>query len=265
VKAQTHYEIMPGAETTLLHGNLKTGILLVHGFCGAPNEVQCLANAFSSKGYTVYSIRLTGHGTHPRELHGTRWTHWVNDIEDGLTLLATLCDEIILCGFSMGGTLCVQATAKHPEVKLLITLDAPMGKNLCWCAPLFTPLSWLIPIFSPLPLAKLVMDEDRKIAIDRLVKSNIGYTSFSARSFGEFYRLIRYTTPLAAQVQQPTLVIHSHKDDVVPFKQGELLLRTISTTRKDHLWLEESRHNVLFGTEKDQIIQKIITFLDTYD
>jgi carboxylesterase len=265
LEALPTFSIYPGAESYLLRGSRNTGVLLVHGFCGTPDEVRPLAELFHALNYTVYAIRLTGHGTHPRELHGTHWTHWVNDIENGLTVLSALCEETIVCGFSMGGTLSVQAAAKHPDLKALITLDAPVRRNTTWIAPFFTPLSWLVPVFSPVPLAMLTLSKERKVVLERLIAHNNGYTSFSTRSFGEFFRLIRYVNRLVSRVHQPALVIHSRKDDVVDFKNGEYLLDMVSAKHRTYLWLNESLHNVLQEPEIEKIKQAITAFLEQFD
>ena len=265
MEALPTYPTQPAAEPYLLQGTRKTGILLVHGFCGAPNEVRPLANHYHSLGYTVSAIRLTGHGTDSRDLHTTNWTDWIDDIENGLTDLKSRCGEIILSGFSMGGSLVVQAAARHPEIKALVVLDAPIRDDYGWTIPLFQPISKLIPILRPWPLAKLVMNKERRIAYERLISHEIGYTSFSTRSFGELFKLIKHVNPLIGEIEQPTLIIHSRKDDVVDFSSGTYLYENISTQHKQHYWLEHSRHNVLFGPELTEIKQAVTTFLAQFD
>ena len=262
MEALPTYPIQPGAEPYVLHGSQKTGILLIHGFCGAPNEMRPLANHYNALGFTVSAIRLTGHGTDPRDLHNANWTDWIQDVENGLTALSKICDDIILSGFSMGGALAVHAAAKHPEIKTLITLDSPVRRIYAWTVPIFAPISKIVPIIHPLPLAKLVMSKERRIAYDRLISHNIGYTSFSTRSFGEFFKLVNHVNAHVPAVKQRTLVIHSRKDDVVDFKSGTFLYEHIASEEKEHCWLEESRHNVLFGPEVEQIKQAVTAFLE---
>ncbi len=45
-----------------------TGIVLAHGLLSAPMEVRLLAEFLYEKGYSVYCIRLPGHGTVPGNL-----------------------------------------------------------------------------------------------------------------------------------------------------------------------------------------------------
>ena len=224
-----------------------------------------MAETLHGLGYTVYALRLTGHGTNARELHGARWTHWVNDVENGLAILSAQCKETILCGFSMGGTLSIQAAGRHPEIKALITLDAPIDSDYRWSVPLFKVLSWVIPFISPIPLIKFIASAERKQLLDERIQESIGYTTFSVRSLAELFGLMAFARQQVSKIQQPTLILHSRKDDVVPFANGEYLLEQISAEHKEHLWLENSLHNVIRGPEAEQLKEKIINFLATYD
>ena len=54
--------LVKNAEPFFYPGN-ETGCLLIHGFTGAPTEMQPLGKYLADCGYSVLGIRLAGHGT----------------------------------------------------------------------------------------------------------------------------------------------------------------------------------------------------------
>jgi carboxylesterase len=61
------YPVLPGAESFFFKGN-QIGILICHGFVGTPQSVRFLGEHLASKGFSVYGVRLKGHGTHYEDM-----------------------------------------------------------------------------------------------------------------------------------------------------------------------------------------------------
>lgn len=59
--------LRPGGEPFAFAGG-PIGVLLVHGFTGAPQEMRGLGRFLAENGMTVLGIRLPGHGTRPEDL-----------------------------------------------------------------------------------------------------------------------------------------------------------------------------------------------------
>ncbi len=104
----------------------KTGLLLVHGYIGTPDEVKRMGEDFAQRGYTVLGVRLFAHATHARDMHRVRWQDWLADIEDGLAILSATCDTIVIAGLSMGGVLSLLAGATYPQIKAIIAMSTPI-------------------------------------------------------------------------------------------------------------------------------------------
>ncbi|MDP1778829.1 MAG: hypothetical protein Q8K73_00995, partial [Anaerolineales bacterium] len=60
-------QTIPTTEPFLLRGN-KTGILLIHGFTGAPKEMRWMGEYLNEQGFTCLGIRLNGHATTPEDM-----------------------------------------------------------------------------------------------------------------------------------------------------------------------------------------------------
>ncbi len=122
--------IVPGSESFYLAGG-STGCLLLHGFSATPEEMRPLGDFLASKGYSVIGVRLAGHATHPRDLKRTRWTDWLDDVENSLALLSKICSHRVLIGQSMGGMIALTAAAQF-EVSAVVALSTPYGSR---CSP----------------------------------------------------------------------------------------------------------------------------------
>ena len=252
---------MSGAEPRLIQGKRRIGVLLVHGFVGTPAEIQPLTDAVAAEGFTTLSLRLSGHGTHVRDMQYTRWTDWVMDVDDGLNILSCLCDEIILCGFSMGGTLCLITAARHPQIKAVITIESPLRMQQEWMITPLQLLSLILPVINPLPFIKHLLPKSKKQEITQMITASIGYHQFATRGFAEILKLLRYSRRQVASIIAPALLIHSKLDDVVDFANVNLIAESISSTSIQTMYLENSRHNVILGPEASQVIQTVISFL----
>lgn len=102
-----------------------TGLLLIHGFTGSPSELRFLGERLAAQGFTVKGILLAGHGTVPEELAKKRWEDWLNDAENGVTELRTICTKVLAIGLSMGGLLALELAARG-LVDGVAALNAPM-------------------------------------------------------------------------------------------------------------------------------------------
>ncbi|HET60126.1 MAG TPA: alpha/beta fold hydrolase [Chloroflexi bacterium] len=257
----TSLTYMSGAEPRLLRGNHRLGVLMVHGFVGTPAEILPLTMAVAAEGYTVLSVRLSGHGTHVRDMQHTRWMDWVMDVADGLHILSGLCDEIVLCGFSMGGTLSLLTAAHHPQIKAVIAIESPLRMLPEWLIAPLQLLSLLLPAIAPLPVVRPFMSIGKREEINQMIAASIGYHQFATRGFAEILKLLRYTRQQLATVTAPALLIHSRADDVVDFANVKLIQEGISSTNIQTLYLEKSLHNVILGPEAPQVIQAVVSFL----
>ncbi|MEE3396840.1 MAG: hypothetical protein VZR04_05850, partial [Succiniclasticum sp.] len=96
--------------TFFLHGSRDAGVLLVHGYTGAPAEMRMLGNFLQAKGgYTVLGVCLAGHCTTVEALEQTTWPDWYEAVEDGVKALHSHCRHIYIAGQSMGGLLTIKA------------------------------------------------------------------------------------------------------------------------------------------------------------
>ncbi|MBR3379479.1 MAG: alpha/beta fold hydrolase, partial [Bacillus sp. (in: Bacteria)] len=88
------------------------GCLCIHGFTGAPYEVE----------------PLPGHGEE-LQLKGILYQEWIATAELELLSLYRTCDTIYLVGFSMGGMIASYLAAKYPVARLVLLSAAAKYVN----------------------------------------------------------------------------------------------------------------------------------------
>ncbi len=99
------------------------GALVLHGFTGSPQSMRLLAEAFAADGMTVELPLLPGHGTSPDDLRTRTFADWLGEAEAAYSRLSEVCEEIFVCGLSMGGTLTAKLGTLHPEISGLILVN----------------------------------------------------------------------------------------------------------------------------------------------
>ena len=135
--------IVPKSEPFFFPGS-RTGCLLLHGFTSMPEEMRQL-------GVVPERTGLHRAGTAPcRTCHPslgsgrTRWKDWLVNVEEGLSILQSVCDRIFIIGQSMGGMVALLAAARYP-VAGVVTLSTPYDLDEDWRSRTVRLWSFFIP------------------------------------------------------------------------------------------------------------------------
>ncbi len=117
-------ELMPGAEPMSVHAG-PTGVLVLHGFTGNPQSIRPLADAFADAGHTVEMPLLPGHGTVVADMVDTTWDDWSAAAETAYLDLAGRCEQVVVAGLSMGGSLACWLASRHPDIRGIVCVNPP--------------------------------------------------------------------------------------------------------------------------------------------
>jgi carboxylesterase len=242
--------IMPGAEPFFFRGG-PVGVLLIHGFTGAPREVLPVGKVLAGAGYTVLGPRLAHHGTTPTDMFRSHWHDWVASALDGYHLLRSQCETVLVGGLSMGGVLSLYLAAEQPVAGVFVmsTPSQPMLDSMDWRSRYAGVLGYLVP-FKPKGPPSPGSDPE-----------HVDYDRYPVRAVAQLRALIAAAAARLPRVQAPALVVHSRGDTGVPAANLDYIYTHLGSADKDRFWLERSGHIVTEGPERQQLFDRLLAFV----
>lgn len=240
------YVVIQGAEAFYHKGN-EVGILVSHGFMGTPQSMEYIGEGLAAKGYTVYGIRLAGHGTHYWDIEQATYENWKADFVEGYRFLKEKCEHVFILGQSMGGTLTFHTASRGLELSGVIAINPAMTS---------------IPSMEVYRNAHTprYIKEDKPDIKDPNVHE-ITYDKVPVRSMRELLSLMDEAKERLSYVTCPALVLTSTVDHVVPPSNSAYILENIRSKSAHQVMLPNSYHVASMDYDKDQIIEHTARFV----
>lgn len=210
-----------------------TGILLVHGFTGAPTEMRRVGDYYHAAGLTVSAPLLPGHGSQVADLHKVRWTDWAAHVEAAYQSLKERCATVFAAGLSLGSLLTLNLAAAHPELPGAI---------------LYSPATWVNNRLLPLtPLARYVIQSRPKTRKSDLVDPEAEgclwcYDDNSVPAAAQLYALQQRVRRLLPALQLPLLLIYSTGDRAITPSSTQRTAELAGSRDKHIIKIEQSGH-----------------------
>lgn len=248
-------QIIPTAEPFFCPGN-STGVLLVHGFTGAPKEMRWMGEYLNREhGYTCLGIRLAGHATRPEDMVRSRYTDWTVSVEDGCHLLRGVSQRIFIAGLSMGGVLSLLMSTRL-DVTGVIAMSTPYE------FPLNYP-NWIIRAASYFKhYMKKSEENDESTWFDHdAMREHVSYPFNPVRSGAELQLLIHEMQVSLPKINVPVLLMHSQDDTYVTPASMERIHARLGTSDKEMLWLTGSGHVVTRDAARGQVFAAAAAFI----
>lgn len=212
-----------GQEFRLGPQRATVGALLIHGFTGTPFEVRLLGESLANRGIVVRGPALRGHATRANSAPGAwpaapgaqHFGPWIEDVDAAFAELQTECDEVMVCGLSMGGLLAIELAARWPRAISRLALLACAIEFPDWlrrCRSLIRHL----PGFAYLPIPKLAGSD---IADREMKRANDEAQRGMHLPIGALLALFALAESAAAKlpdIVQPTLAMHGRHDHTIP-------------------------------------------------
>ncbi len=224
------------------------GCLLIHGFTGAPYEVEPLTEYFRDHtDWLISSPTLPGHGEEDT-LQGILFNEWIDTAEMYLQELKKQCDTIYLVGFSMGGVLAGYLASKYDVDKLVL-------------------LSAALKYIHPTQMVKDVWGMMTDLYRGRLLHNEL-FIRYSKKlkttpflASLEFRKLVQTLKPSFEFVSTPTMILQGKLDGMVPYKTANSIYRLIGSDQKQVYLMENSKHLICHGDDRNEVITKVYRFL----
>ncbi len=246
-----------GAPFLLKHAHAKTGVLLVHGYMAAPEEIRPLAIFLHQHGFTVYACRLPGHGTSPADLARRKWEEWLTVVERGYLILANCCRDVVLGGFSTGaGLALLTAAANPPKITAVFAINPPvkLRRRMARLAP--AVLLW----------DKLVEKISGEEAEQHFVPNepenpDINYRRNPISGLIELMELMDRVSGCLKDFRLPVLVIQGSDDPLVDPEGSEDLYQKLGSKDKEFAVFPADRHVIIRGEGSERIYARILSFI----
>ena len=242
-------EIIEGAEGYSL-GDGPVGALFCHGFTSSPQNMRLLADHLAERDIAIRAPLLPGHGTTWQDLNTKRTEDWIGAAEKAFHDLAAECDEVFLVGLSFGGALALDLAARYPDaITGIVTLAGFVETK--------DPRRLLAPVIrrvlKSLPsVGNDIADPDlREIVYDRFPTS-------AAHFMLKQVKRARLGLPA---VTAPILVMHGRHDSTVPPFNAQLIHDTVSSTDKELVWLERSKHVITLDHDRAELFDRTYRFI----
>ena len=231
--------------------NAHIGVLLVHGFTGAPPSMRPWGEFLHSKGYSVRVPLLPGHGTHPENLNKVKWQEWPAKVEFELSELRKSCDVIFLVGLSMGGGTVLNVAASHNEALKGLILVNPM----IHVKGVPVELAFFL---SRLQKMRTSVGDD----IKRPGVTEWGYDALPTRGVYQLLKMLRITRRNLPKITIPVQLFHSVEDHTLPVTNTEIILSEIGSINKSRIELVNSYHVATMDYDQELIFQNSLTFIE---
>jgi carboxylesterase len=236
------------------------GVLLIHGFTGAPEGLRYLGEQLAARGVTVRAPLLPGHGTRVEDLEHVTWHDWADHVVAEYDALAARCRTVAVVGQSMGGVLALHVGLERAAtVGAVATLAAPL-----WIAGLAAQVTrWTAPgawLAGRLRFVPKIGGPDV-----RSPEAKRGYHGYSKVSIAALHQLMALIDAVAARleaVRAPVLVLHGKDDHTVPVACAPALA---ARTRAERLRiLDRSFHLLASDVERDVVAAEVGAFVDRH-
>lgn len=229
----------------------QTALLFVHGFTASPSEVLPTSRLISETGgFAVQGILLPGHGLSPEELNQFGWEDWFGAVKDACFSLQHDFASVYVAGLSMGGMLSLLAGVRIPNVKGVVSINAPIYVGEFFKMRLATRLKYWR---SAWPKSETDYELKRQ--------GRFAYDCYPLKALDNMLRLRKIVMKELPAMKPPVLVFQSLQDETVLPSSARYIEEACRNSPVQRIDLPQSRHVATMGPEIDTIAKNIIEFV----
>ena len=238
-------------------GNVRSSVLLLHGFGGSPCDLRALAELLAARGFRVVVPAIPGQTStsfaYSRgHISPAAYSEWLLDL---IRQEAELSGRPpMLVGFSMGGALAAIGAAAYPVSKLVLIspyFQLAIGSKWVSASPKW--LRWIVPV-----VPKFAKGQISDPAGYRQYET--GTYLVSLRAFLQLAEIAEIAKRKVQGLALPMLVIAARHDTVASFNATESLFQG-----RDHVRMivcDRGNHIVTYDFDRERIAREIAAFLE---
>ncbi len=220
----------------------RAGVVVLHSYLSVPEEIKPCASLFRKNGFWVYGVRLPGHGTCPESLALKEVEDWRLALDRGVAILASVCREICVVGFSVGGMLALDLASRCRSLAGVVAVCPPY--ELSDYSQRFMPSK---DIWERLLTRWKGSRYNQKFVAFEPENHAINYHRNPVAGVNQVGELLNSVREGLDRVLQPALVVGVEEDQVVGGDSARRVYEKVGSRKKELLIVPGSRHNIIYG------------------
>jgi len=157
----------------------------------------------------------------------------------------------------MGGAITHILGARNPDLAGIIPMAAP-----------YRVPDWKAVFLKVLPFADRIIgwhenEESGWEDLEAMKGHTHSYDRFHTRSVVQLDKLLQEMRLLLPSIQVPVLMMHSKKDETVPYRHSEKILRTLTVQDKTLVWIDRGGHIITEDAGKGQMFETVDRWLNS--
>ncbi len=231
-------------------------VLAIHGYTGGPSDFRYLARRLGEAGFGVSVPRLPGSGTDMDDLSTTTRQDWMRRSCDAWQDLRSRYEKVYILGYSMGGLLALELAALVKAEKTMLLAPALFTSHkMMRLLPLLRPFARMLPeVKTGWEPEKENSEEMKEHGKRYWARRDIKSAAQMALLQGETIRHLR-------QVESRVMAVVSTGDSTVPPDVLEILEKRLPAGLSRRLVVENCRHNIPQGPDREKVADAVIAWL----
>lgn len=233
----------------------KIGVVLIHSYLAAPEEVKSLAHHLWRSGVWIYAPRLPGHGTSSKDLARHTQEEWLEAVENAYVMMSSICEKVVLAGVSVGASLALDVASRAPHVAGVIGICPPLklqdySHNFMPAIDVWNRVVKKIRRTDSDPFFEFVADNP-----------HVNYRRNPFAGIREVGRLLESVEGRLSKVEVPALIIQADNDPIVNVKSGRKVFQRIGSKDKQYSLFNFDRHVIINGDGAGRVHSNISNFI----
>lgn len=211
--------------------------LLLHGFTGAPSDVEPITHMLEAHGWNCRAPYLPGHEDGFARIGEVNWTDWLKEAEEEAETCAKRYGSFSVVGFSMGGLLAAYIANRYPVDRVVL-------------------LNAAVIYISPGRYISFFLEKFRRRDHSHFRRA----AKIPQSAVMQFVRLASRLRREFRSIRQPTLICQSGRDQIVHPRSADYLRRVIPG-RTEVIMFPRSKHVICWDVEQEEVVTSVERFL----
>lgn len=227
--------------------------VFIHGIVGSPNHFDDFIPLVPDS-YSVYNILLDGHGKSVGDFAKSSMKKWQNQINDLINKLENTYDNIYIVAHSLGTLLSFNISLTYKKIKGMFFLATPL-KIILKPSMVLTSLKIYINKIKPTDIKTLEAKRCYSINHSYNILKYLGWIP----RFIELFKIAKQTRKITPNIEIPTYIYMSNKDEVVSRKS----LKYLNNSNFKTFVLKNSQHFYYDKFDKVFLLNEFNNFIKT--